>query len=64
VTVLKNGVQTVTPVQVGLVGDAGTQITGGVSEGDVLVLPTTVTTSGTNGFPRLGGIGGLGGGRG
>ncbi len=61
VTLRKNGADTLTPVQVGLVGDNGTEITGGLSDGDVLVLPTTATSTTGNGFPRIGGVGGLGG---
>jgi len=65
VTVQKDGADTVVPVELGLVGNAGTEITSGVSEGDVLVLPTstTITTTGGAGFPRLGAVGGLGAGR-
>jgi multidrug efflux pump subunit AcrA (membrane-fusion protein) len=52
----------VVPVTLGLVGDADTQITSGLSEGQTVVLPTTTTTGGTGTarFPGLGG-GGLGG---
>jgi HlyD family secretion protein len=58
VTVLRNGTQTVVPVTVGLTGVTTTQITGGLQEGDSVVLPTpsTATTPATGGgFPRLGG---------
>jgi hypothetical protein len=43
-------------VEIGLVGDTTTEITGGLNEGDTLVLPT-VSTSTNNGFPRGGGGG-------
>jgi macrolide-specific efflux system membrane fusion protein len=71
VTVLNNGVQQVTPVEIGLEGDEATQITSGVEAGQLVVLKTTTSsTSGTNGFPgggafpggNLGGGGNFGGG--
>jgi hypothetical protein len=65
VTVRANGVDSAVPVETGLIGNALTEITSGVSEGDVLVMPTSaVTTNSSNGggFPRSG-VGGLGGGR-
>jgi len=65
VTVLSNGVQTVTPVEVGLEGDEATQIKSGVEVGQQVLLKTTTTsTSGTNGFPGGGNFpgGNLGGG--
>ena len=63
VTVVRGGTETVVPVQVGLVGDRGTQILSGLSEGDVVVLPTATSSTTTGGgFPRIGaGIGGIGG---
>jgi HlyD family secretion protein len=60
VTVLRGTAQTVVPVQIGLVGDRGTQILNGLSAGDTVVLPTSTSTGTTGGFPRLGGLG-LGG---
>lgn len=60
VTVLRDGQQSVVPVQVGLVGDNGTQIVSGLSAGDTVVLPSSSTTTG-GGFPGFGGVGGLGG---
>ena len=52
---------TTTPVQIGLVGTSTTEITSGVSEGDVLRLPTSSSSASTS-FPSFGG-GGLGAGR-
>ena len=53
VIVRKDGKDTTTQVGTGLVGDNGTEITSGLSEGDVVVLSTT-TDSG-NGFTFPGG---------
>ncbi len=63
VTVLQNGQQSVRPVQVGLVGDSSTEITGGLSEGDVVLLTTGTGSSGFT-FPGGGIPGGFGGGLG
>jgi uncharacterized membrane protein YgcG len=64
VTVLKNGKQTVTPVATGLVGASTTEVTSGVSAGDVVVEPTisvsASTSSGTGGGLGGGGFGGGG----
>jgi macrolide-specific efflux system membrane fusion protein len=38
VTVRKDGKDALTPVQTGLLGDSGTEITSGLAEGDVVVL--------------------------
>jgi len=64
VTVLANGVTTVTPVTVGAIGNDLTQILGGVTAGQQVViadlgapLPTATTTAGAG----QGGIGALGG---
>jgi multidrug efflux pump subunit AcrA (membrane-fusion protein) len=72
VELLQNGKTTVTPIRTGLVGDSSTQITGGLQNGDVVVVPTvsvaaatgtsTTGTAGT-GAGAFGG-GGLGGGGG
>jgi macrolide-specific efflux system membrane fusion protein len=61
VTVRVNGVDTVTPVIVGLAGDSGTQITSGVAAGDQLVVTSTDSGSSDSGFP-MGGIPGGGSG--
>jgi len=71
VTLLKAGVQSRVAVTVGLKGDSETEITSGLKEGDVLVLPTVIAASG-GGFPTggvpgagtgtLGGAGAVGGG--
>lgn len=42
VTVRRNGTDTVVPIEIGLTGDTNTEITSGVNDGDVLILPTTV----------------------
>ena len=57
VTVRRGGADTVVPVRIGVSGPAETEILSGVSEGDVLVLPTpNVVTGGSGvGFPRTGG---------
>ncbi|MEV0143649.1 MULTISPECIES: biotin/lipoyl-binding protein [unclassified Nonomuraea] len=69
VTLLKNGGQVRTPVQVGVRGTATSEITSGVSEGDVVVLPSVSTGTGTGtgqqrgfggGFPGGGGVPGGG----
>lgn len=57
VTLLKNGVQTRTVVELGVQGAATTEIKSGVQEGD-LVVPPAVTTSTTGGNQRQGGFGG------
>ena len=63
VTVRKDGVDTVAVVELGLVGDSGTQVTSGVAVGDELVV-TDATSSSSSGFPSMGMPGGLGGGGG
>ncbi|MBW8803226.1 MAG: HlyD family efflux transporter periplasmic adaptor subunit [Catenulisporales bacterium] len=73
VTVVNGSTKTPTPVQVGVVGDATTEITSGLNEGDqVLLSSRTGTTSsggtrggfgGAGGAGGAGGLGGLGGGK-
>ncbi|MFI7639806.1 efflux RND transporter periplasmic adaptor subunit [Nonomuraea sp. NPDC049400] len=63
VTLLENGRQTRTPVQVGVQGTSLTEIKSGVSEGDQIVPPVT-TTNTTGGNLRFGGGGFPGGGGG
>ncbi len=60
VTVLRGGQQTVVPVEVGLVGDNGTQILSGLAAGDTVVLPSVASASTGGGFPGVGVGGGLG----
>jgi hypothetical protein len=64
VTVMKNGVATPTPVQIGMVGDSTTEITSGLNEGDQVLLSPRSGSSSTTGGSRggFGGSGGLGGG--
>jgi macrolide-specific efflux system membrane fusion protein len=64
VTVVQNGQQVSTPVEIGLEGDQFTEITSGLSEGDEVVLATATDAAGTGGFPGGGFPGGLGGGPG
>lgn len=60
VTVRENGKDSTVPVTTGLAGDTGTEITAGVTEGQLLVVSTSVS-SGGSGFP-MGGIPGGGAG--
>jgi macrolide-specific efflux system membrane fusion protein len=64
VTVIRNGQQVSTPVQIGLEGDQFTEIVSGLSEGDEVVLATASDAGGNGGFPGGGFPGGLGGGPG
>ncbi|MEV4016268.1 biotin/lipoyl-binding protein [Nonomuraea angiospora] len=59
VTLLRNGTQTRTPVEVGVQGTTLTEIKSGVSEGDQIVPPATTTTGTTGGNLRFGGGGGF-----
>lgn len=63
VTVLRDGKQVSTAVEVGLTGDQTTQIVSGLSEGDVVVIPSATSSSGFpgGGFPGGVGLGGPGG---
>lgn len=64
VTVVNGKIQTPTPVQVGVVGDATTEIASGLNEGDQVLLSSRTTsgssTTNRGGFTG-GGSGGLGG---
>ena len=53
VTVQRDGQNVIVPVGVGLTGATTTEITSGLTAGDVVVLPST--TAPGAGFPRLGG---------
>ncbi len=46
-------------MQTGLAGDSGTEITGGLAEGDVVVLPTSSGLPGGFTFPGGGLPGGI-----
>jgi macrolide-specific efflux system membrane fusion protein len=68
VTVVRNGKQVVTPVQIGVKGDQGTEIKSGLNAGERVVLSTGTGIGGAQlpggRFPGGGGLGGggLGGG--
>lgn len=64
VTVVTNGQQVSTPVEIGLEGDQFTEIVSGLAEGDEVVLATATDAGGTGGFPGGGFPGGIGGGPG
>jgi multidrug efflux pump subunit AcrA (membrane-fusion protein) len=64
VTVRKDGKDTPTPVQTGLVGDSGTEITSGLAEGDVIVLSASSGLPGGFTFPGGGFPGAIPGGLG
>ena len=56
VQLMKNGVATTTVVQTGLAGSTQTQITSGLSVGNVVRIPTTTASTGTGGgLPGFGG---------
>ena len=60
VTVYAAGQQTQTPIETGVVGDQFTEVTGGLNDGEQIVLPTVRVSSGTG--ATRGGLGGGGGG--
>jgi macrolide-specific efflux system membrane fusion protein len=62
VTLLRNGRQVRTPVEVGVQGTALTEIKSGVSEGDQIVPPASTATTGGNLRGGFGGFTGGGGG--
>jgi len=55
-----NGQQTQTPIEVGVVGDQFTEVTGGLNDGEQIVIPTIKAASGSG--TTRGGFGGGGGG--
>jgi multidrug efflux pump subunit AcrA (membrane-fusion protein) len=55
VTVLANGIKTVTTVTTGLVGDSTTQIESGVKAGQVVVEPVASVAASTTGTSSTGG---------
>lgn len=64
ITILQNGKQTVTPVQVGIQGSERTEIRSGLKDGDQVVITVGGSgTGGTNGAPGGGAGGGFGGAR-
>jgi macrolide-specific efflux system membrane fusion protein len=60
VTVVRNGQQVSTPVEIGLEGDQFTEIRSGLSEGDEVVIATAADSGGAGGFPGGGFPGGGG----
>jgi putative ABC transport system ATP-binding protein len=59
VYVYTSGQQVQTPIETGVVGDQFTEVTGGLNDGESVVLPTVRAASGTgSGTTRLGGGGG------
>ena len=61
VTIRKDGVDTRSVVETGIIGSQGTEVISGAADGDVLVLPTTGGTATQISTPVVGG-GGIGGG--
>ena len=62
VNVYSGGQQVQTPVETGVVGDQFTEVTGGLNDGEQVVIPTVRVTSGTGNSRGFGGGGGAGGG--
>jgi macrolide-specific efflux system membrane fusion protein len=62
VTVMQNGKPVVKTVQIGLVGDSGTEIKSGLKEGDQVVIASAGPGSSTSTNVRIPGGGGAGGG--
>jgi HlyD family secretion protein len=64
VYVYSGGQQVQTPIETGVVGDQYTEVTGGLNDGEQVVIPTVrVSTGSTGGTNRGFGGGGFGGGR-
>ena len=62
VNVYSGGQQVQTPVETGVVGDQFTEVTGGLNDGEQVVIPTVRVSSGTGNSRGFGGGGGAGGG--
>jgi len=62
VNVYSGGQQVQTPIETGVVGDQFTEVTGGLNDGEQVVIPTVRVTSGTGNSRGFGGGGGAGGG--
>jgi HlyD family secretion protein len=62
VTVLKDGKQTQVNVTLGMSGDSQSEVTNGLSEGDVVIVQQTTTTTTNQGGAGGGGLGGPPGG--
>jgi macrolide-specific efflux system membrane fusion protein len=58
VTVLKDGKQTQVNVTLGMSGDSQSEVTNGLSEGDVVIVQQTTTTTTNQGGVAGGGLGG------
>jgi multidrug efflux pump subunit AcrA (membrane-fusion protein) len=58
VLVYTGGQQVQTQIETGVVGDQYTEVTGGLNDGEQVVLPTVRTPTGTSGSGRFGGGGG------